>query len=49
MATTFMSFDPSVREDLLGVITNITPRETQLMSGLGTSVAGGVDHQWLGQ
>jgi len=47
MATTFMSFDPSVREDLLAAITNITPRETQLMTGLGTSTAASVDHQWL--
>ena len=49
MASTFMSYDPSVREDLLAVITNITPRETQLMSGLGTTTAAGVDHQWFGQ
>jgi len=47
MATTIMSFDPSVREDLLNVITNISPRETQLMSGLGTTTAAGVDHNWL--
>jgi len=49
MANTFMSFDPSVREDLLSVITNITPTESQLMSGFGTTVADGIDHQWLGQ
>lgn len=47
MATTLMSFDPSVREDLLNIITNISPKETQLMSGLGTTSAAGVDHQWL--
>ena len=47
MAVMGYSYDPSVREDLLGIITNITPRETQLMSGLGTSSAKGVIHDWL--
>jgi len=39
--------DESVREDLLGVITNISPRETQLMTGLGTSTASAIRHEWL--
>jgi len=39
--------DTSVREDLLAIITNITPTETQLMSGLQTSTAKSVRHEWL--
>lgn len=35
------------REDLLDIITNITPSETQLMTGLGTSTATNILHQWL--
>lgn len=35
------------REDLLDIITNITPKETQLMTGLGTSKATNILHQWL--
>jgi hypothetical protein len=35
------------REDLLDIITNITPKETQLMTGLGTSTATNILHQWL--
>lgn len=37
----------SRREDLLDVITNLTPTETPLMSGLGTSTADNTLHQWL--
>ena len=48
MATPTYSYnDSSVREDLLGVITNISPKETQLMSGLGTSAATQPKHEWL--
>jgi len=39
--------DNSRREDLLDLITNLSPRETQLLSGLGTSTAKDVLHQWL--
>lgn len=46
-ATSIYYNDGSVREDLLGVISNISPRETQLMTGLGTSVATSVRHEWL--
>ena len=38
--------DGAMREDLLDVITNLTPRETQLVSGLGTSVAKSTLHEW---
>jgi hypothetical protein len=39
--------DSSVREDLLDVITNLTPTETQLMTGLQTTTAKSVRHEWL--
>ena len=39
--------DVSRREDLLDIITNLSPRETQLLSGLGTSTCKDVVHQWL--
>ena len=39
--------DNSVREDLLDIITNLTPTETQLMSGLQTTAAKSVRHEWL--
>jgi hypothetical protein len=39
--------DVSRREDLLDLITNLSPRETQLLSGLGNSTAKDVLHQWL--
>lgn len=39
--------DASVREDLLEVITNISPTETQIMSGLPTTSATSVRHEWL--
>ena len=46
-ATSLTYLDGSVREDLLGVITNISPKETQLMSGLGTSTCNQIVHNWL--
>lgn len=39
--------DTSRREDLLGIITNLDPQETQLVSGLGTSSAKDIFHIWL--
>jgi len=45
-STTYYT-DESVREDLLDLITNITPTETQLMSGLQTTSASSVRHEWL--
>lgn len=45
-ATTYYT-DSSVREDLLAIITNITPTDTQLMTGLQISSAKSVRHEWL--
>jgi hypothetical protein len=39
--------DKAVREDLLSVLTNLSPTETQLVSGLGQSSAASVLHEWL--
>ena len=39
--------DGALREDLLSIITNLTPTETQLFSGLGTSSATSIRHEWL--
>jgi hypothetical protein len=37
----------TLREDLLDLLTNLSPRETQLVSGLGTSSAKSIRHEWL--
>jgi hypothetical protein len=48
MATVAYTYDDKAnREDLLDLITNLDFKETQLFSGLGTSAANGVSHQWL--
>jgi len=39
--------DKAIREDLLNVLTNLSPTDTQLVSGLGTSSASSVLHEWL--
>ena len=39
--------DKAIREDLLNEIKNLSPKETQLMSGLGTTEAKGVMHEYL--
>lgn len=39
--------DKAVREDLLSVLTNLSPTDTQLVTGLGTSSASSVLHEWL--
>lgn len=39
--------DKAIREDLLDMITNLTPTETQLVAGLGTSTAKSTLHEWL--
>lgn len=39
--------DQAMREDLLSVLTNLSPNETQLVSGLGTSSASQIRHEWL--
>lgn len=48
MATTAYTYDDaSRREDLLGILTNLDPTENQLGSGLGTSDAKDIRHEWL--
>jgi hypothetical protein len=47
MASTYTYDDKANREDLLDIITNISPTDTQLMSGLAVSSANNVVHQWL--
>jgi hypothetical protein len=37
----------ALREDLLDLLTNLSPRENQLVSGLGTSSAKSIRHEWL--
>jgi len=47
MATQAWSYDDNLlREDLLDLITNLTPQETQLFSGLGTAEAKSIRHEW---
>jgi hypothetical protein len=46
--TTAVSYDDNaMREDLLAILQNISPTETQLVSGLGTSQATNIYHQTL--
>lgn len=46
--TTAVSYDDnSMREDLLSILQNISPTETQLVSGLGTSQATNIYHSTL--
>lgn len=48
MATNAFTYnDNARREDLLGILTNLDPTETQLSSGLGTSTAKDIRHEWL--
>jgi hypothetical protein len=47
MANTYTYDDVARREDLLNIITNLTPTDTQLVSGLGTSKSNDILHQWL--
>lgn len=44
---TFSYDDQSIREDLLAVLTNLSPKNTQLVTGLGTSSASSIRHEWL--
>lgn len=47
MATSAYTYDDGLlREDLLDLITNLTPTETQLFSGLGTAEAKSIRHEW---
>ena len=48
MATVAYSYDDkAIREDLLNEIQNLSPREAQLSTGLGTTQAKGVMHEYL--
>ncbi len=47
MAQAFWSTDNAVREDLLDVLTNLSPTDTQLITGLGVSSARSRRHEWL--
>lgn len=46
MATAITNDDKAIREDLYGVITNISPSENSLLSGLARSDASAVTHEW---
>jgi len=37
----------ALREDLLDLLTNLSPKSTQLITGLGTSTAKSIRHEWL--
>jgi len=39
--------DKAIREDLLDVMTNLSPTDTQLVAGLATSTAKQIQHDWL--
>lgn len=45
--TTYEVVGGSLKEDLLEIITNLSVTETQLVSGLGTSAASSIRHEWL--
>lgn len=47
MASTYTYDDNARKEDLLDIITNLDFKENQLMTGLGTSKADNIIHQWL--
>lgn len=48
MASTAYTYaDSAMREDLLSIVTNISPKVTQLTSGLATSSAKAIRHEWL--
>jgi hypothetical protein len=44
---TYDSVGGALREDLLDLLTNLSPRETQLVSGLGQTSAKSIRHEWL--
>lgn len=46
MAQSSTYSNPTMREDLLDVITNLSPKETQLFSGMKKSVAKSTLHEW---
>ena len=46
-AIAYVYEDKAVREDLLSVLTNLTPTDTQLVTGLGVNTASSTRHEWL--
>lgn len=46
MAVAYTYDDNARREDLLDIITNLDYKEFQLMSGLATSTARAILHEW---
>lgn len=46
-AGAYVNLDKSVKEDLMSILTNLSPTDTQLATGLGTSVAKNRKHEWL--
>lgn len=47
MAQAYVYDDGALREDLLNVLTNLSPKQTQLVTGLATSTATSIRHEWL--
>jgi hypothetical protein len=47
IAVSYTYSDGALREDLLDVLNNLSPSETQLVSGLGTSTASSIRHEYL--
>ena len=47
MAVEYTYDDNAIREDLLDILTNISPTDTQLITGLGTSSAKQILHEYL--
>ena len=47
LALAYSYNDAAMREDLLDVMTNLSPSENQLVSGLGTSEAKAIRHEYL--
>ena len=45
--TAYTYDDTAMREDLLNILTNISPKNTQLSSGFGMSSAKAIRHEWL--
>lgn len=44
---TYDNVGGSLREDLLDLLTNLSPKNTQLVTGLGTASAKSIRHEWL--
>ena len=46
-AGAYVTNDKAVKEDLLDILTNLSPTDTQLVTGLGTATARSRKHEWL--